>query len=251
MDDADGQFERIKARPAYEQVAEAIERNILTGRLRPGDPVGTESELVKRFGVNRSTVREGIRLLERSGLVTREASRRLAVSVPHYDRLATRMTRALTLSQVTFRELWENSCAYDPGAVLLAVERRTEADLADLRANLALTRADAGRPVDVARHDADFHRLLVRAAHNRVLLLSKEPSSLLVQPTTARIIAGNPAGIPRLIEAHTRIVDAVERQDAAGAQLWVQRHLRDWRKGFDRLGLDIDSPVSEWDGRET
>jgi GntR family transcriptional regulator, transcriptional repressor for pyruvate dehydrogenase complex len=33
------------------------------GALRPGDPVGTESELVKQFGVNRSTVREGIRLL--------------------------------------------------------------------------------------------------------------------------------------------------------------------------------------------
>ncbi|HEY5832150.1 MAG TPA: winged helix-turn-helix domain-containing protein, partial [Hyphomicrobiaceae bacterium] len=54
-------FERIKARPAYELVAEAIERKILAGRLKPGDPVGTESELVKQFGVNRSTVREGIR----------------------------------------------------------------------------------------------------------------------------------------------------------------------------------------------
>ena len=61
--------------------AEAIERKILAGRLKPGDPVGTESELVKQFGVNRSTVREGIRLLEQSGLVSREPSRRLSVAV--------------------------------------------------------------------------------------------------------------------------------------------------------------------------
>ena len=73
-------FERIKSRPAYEMVAEAIERKILAGRLKPGDPVGTESGLVGQFGVNRSTVREGIRLLEQSGLVSREPSRRLSVA---------------------------------------------------------------------------------------------------------------------------------------------------------------------------
>src|SRR5262245_66487324 len=70
-------FERIKALPAYELVADAIERKILGGILRPGDPIGTESELVKQFGVNRSTVREGIRLLEQAGLVARESNRRL------------------------------------------------------------------------------------------------------------------------------------------------------------------------------
>src|SRR4051794_5572763 len=57
-------FPRVNAMPAYQQVAEAIEQQILAGRVRPGDPLGTEAELVKQFGVNRSTVREGIRLLE-------------------------------------------------------------------------------------------------------------------------------------------------------------------------------------------
>ena len=32
-------FDRIKTRPAYEQVAEAIEQTILSGRLRPGEDV--------------------------------------------------------------------------------------------------------------------------------------------------------------------------------------------------------------------
>jgi DNA-binding transcriptional regulator YhcF (GntR family) len=119
-------FERIKPRPAYELVAEAIERKILAGRLKPGDPVGTESELVRQFGVNRSTVREGIRLLEQSGLVSREPSRRLSVAVPHYHRLATRMTRALILQQVTFRELWHASRALEPAAVDQAMDNATE-----------------------------------------------------------------------------------------------------------------------------
>jgi len=138
---AAARFERIKALPAYELVAEAIERKILGGVLRPGDPIGTESELVKQFGVNRSTVREGIRLLEQAGLVARESSRRLLVAVPHYDRLATRMSRALILQQVTFRELWSTSMALEPAVVAQAIEHATPEELDAIDANIAATRA--------------------------------------------------------------------------------------------------------------
>lgn len=236
-------FERIRTRPAYEQVAEAIEQKILAGTLKPGDPIGTESELVQQFGVNRSTVREGIRLLERSGLVARQSSRRLSVAMPHYHKLTTRLTRALILQQVTFRELWHTSCALEPAAMSLAIDNRTDADLAALEENLATTRAGAKKPAVIVECDAEFHKLLGEAAHNRILLLAKEPSSMLVQPTTANIIFRNRSAIPRLIEAHTHMVDALRRRDRDAALLWVDRHLRDWRAGFTRAGLDLDSPV--------
>jgi GntR family transcriptional regulator, transcriptional repressor for pyruvate dehydrogenase complex len=243
MTEVSSTFDRIKARPAYELVAEAIERKIMAGILRPGDPIGTESALVKQFGVNRSTVREGIRLLEQAGLVAREASRRLSVAVPRYHELATRMTRALILQQVTFRELWHTSWALEPAAVELAVEHRTEEDLAAFDANLAKTRKAEPDPVAVAELDAEFHKLIGKAAHNRVLELAKEPSSMLVRPTTALIISSNPGGIPRLIEAHTHILDAVRHRDREQARVWIQRHLRDWKAGFERAGGDMDSPV--------
>ena len=62
MTDLAEKFRRIHSIPAYQLVAEAIENRILAGGIRPGEPIGTEAELVKQFGVNRSTVREGIRL---------------------------------------------------------------------------------------------------------------------------------------------------------------------------------------------
>src|SRR5262245_24546071 len=240
-------FERIKPRPAYELVAEAIERKILAGRLKPGDPVGTESELVRQFGVNRSTVREGIRLLEQSGLVAREPSRRLSVAVPHYHRLATRMTRALILQQVTFRELWHTSRALEPAAVDQAMDNATDEDLALLAANVEGTRRAARDAAAVAELDAGFHKLITQAAHNRVLLLAKEPSSMLVRSVTGFIIARNPRGIPRLVEAHGHILDALTRRDRDKGRLWVDRHLRDWKAGFERAGMDLDSPVDRID----
>src|SRR5437773_5296000 len=72
MTETGEKFDRINAIPAYQLVADAIEREILARRIRPGEPIGTEAQLVKQFGVNRSTVREGIRLLEQSGLIRSE-----------------------------------------------------------------------------------------------------------------------------------------------------------------------------------
>jgi DNA-binding FadR family transcriptional regulator len=243
MAQATARFARIKARPAYELVADAIERKILAGRLKPGEPIGTESELVKQFGVNRSTVREGIRVLEQSGLVTRESGRRLSVAVPHYHRLATRMSRALILQEVTFRELWLTSMALEPAVVEQAIDKATDVDLAAIETNVARTHEVRSSPGAVAKLDDEFHVLLARAAHNRVLQLAKEPSRILVNPTTEFIITRNPPGIARLLEAHSQIFDAIRRRDKAKGRMWVDRHLRDWKAGFELSGRDLDSPV--------
>jgi len=242
-------FERIKTQPAYELVAEAIERKILNGLLRPGDPIGTESQLVKQFGVNRSTVREGIRLLEQSGLVARESSRRLLVAVPHYDRLASRMSRALILQKVTFGELWHTSMALEPAVVSQAIEHATETDLAAVEANIAAMRAAQHDAGIVAALDAEFHGLFAKAARNRVLLLAKEPSSMLVMPTVELILTGNRTGIARVIEAHRNILDAVRSRNRTKALLWVERHLQDWRAGFERTGRTLDTPVTPLNAR--
>lgn len=54
------------------RVAEALERDILTGRLPYGQQLESESELVERFAVSRNTVRKGLELLTTSGLITRK-----------------------------------------------------------------------------------------------------------------------------------------------------------------------------------
>jgi DNA-binding FadR family transcriptional regulator len=43
-----------------------------------------------------------------------------------------------------------------------------------------MTKRAEHHPAQFADLDAEFHRLISRAAHNRVLLLAKEPASMLV-----------------------------------------------------------------------
>jgi GntR family transcriptional regulator, transcriptional repressor for pyruvate dehydrogenase complex len=245
MSDIAERFERISSAPAYLLVAEAIEKEITSGRLRAGEPLGTEAALVKQFGVNRSTVREGIRMLEQAGLVHRDSSRRLTVGVPHYERLASRMTRALVLHEVTFRELWEAALVLDLGAVEHAALRATPERVAELEANIARTEAASGDWAVVVELDTQWHGLVFKAAGNRVLQLAREPAGLLNLPATELILERVDEALPRLIVAHREITDAIRKRDVEGARLWMRRHLQDWRRGFERIGKDLDQPIDQ------
>jgi DNA-binding FadR family transcriptional regulator len=198
---------------------------------------------VKQFGVNRSTVREGIRLLEHDGIIQRQSNRRLAVSLPHYERLASRTTRAMVLHEVTFRELYEAAMALQLATVEGAARRATPAMVAAMQENIERTAQVLGDAAAVAELDSEFHAMIGRASGNRVLQLAREPSDLLVYPTTKLILSKVKEGPPRLLEAHRRMLDAIRRGDVEAGRLWARRHLDDWRKGFERSGNDLDQPI--------
>ncbi|WP_245593476.1 FadR/GntR family transcriptional regulator [Azospirillum halopraeferens] len=240
---ADGLFGRIDHRPAYQRVAEAIEREIMSGRLAPGAPIGTEADLVRQFGVNRSTVREGIRMLEQSGLIQRDGSRRLFASLPRYTKLASRISRALVLHQVTFRELWEATMAIEPMSAELACTHARPEVLDAIAGNLERSRRAVGDPALLAELDTEFHALIGRASGNRVIELSREPLGLLFQPTSHMLAEEVPVAPARMIEAHTRVFEAIRAGDVAEAGAWMRRHVHDFRRGFERLGKDLEQPV--------
>lgn len=236
-------FERINVAPAYQLVAEAIEREILAGRIQPGDQIGTEADLVRQFGVNRSTVREGIRLLEQSGLIRRGSSRRLFASVPRYNRLASRISRALVLHEVTFRELWETTMVLEVASIRLAAERASAEQIDALSDNVRRTAESLEDAHALSELDTEFHVLIAEASGNRVLKLSREPTSLLIQPTTEMLFVKVSVAAQRLLDAHRHLVDAIAARDPDGAETWMRRHVIDWRKGFEQAGKDLDHPV--------
>ncbi|WP_404385459.1 FadR/GntR family transcriptional regulator [Caenispirillum salinarum] len=239
-------FERLDVPPAYQLVFQAIETEIVEGRLNAGDRLPTETAMARQFGVNRSTVREGIRLLEQSGLVRREAGRRLHVSLPHTRELAPRVSRAMIMQRVTFRELWEVAMALEPAAAALAAVRITDSALTRLEENVEATRQAVAAGDPVVPLDVEFHALIAEAAGNKALLLCREPMSLLFYPAirvlftkseTGRIAQG------RLIKAHEILLDALRGRDEVTARDWMTRHIVDFKRGYAVRGLDMDAAV--------
>jgi DNA-binding FadR family transcriptional regulator len=201
----------------------------------------TETALAEQFGVNRSTIREGIRLLEQSGLLDRDG-KRLIVTLPHYMDLASRASRALVMHQVTFRELWEASMASEPLIAALAAERVTADILTEMARNVAEAATATERLDDFIALDIAFHDLIAKAAGNRVLMLAREPIGLLFKPAGETILP-RLGTHRRVVDAHRAILDAISRGDRAEAQRWMDRHMADFRRGYEAAGADLDSPL--------
>ena len=123
-------FAPLDDQPAYRQIAKLIEQRIVGRVLRAGDPLPSESDLARQFGVNRSTVREAIRELETQGLLGRgRGEKRLRVTAPSPMHVSSGVSRALALNDVTYLELWEAMMAIEPAAAQYAATRRTAAQL--------------------------------------------------------------------------------------------------------------------------
>ena len=243
------QFRSLARQPAYRAVSSVMEQHILSGELKPGTPLPSEQELAAQFGVNRSTIRESIRVLEQEGLLERHQGRRLFVVLPGLFDLAPRALRSLILHQVTFEELWEVAIVVEPEASRLAARRADAADLREIDENLAAAAETVGGKTDAARirrHwelDAAFHALIARASKNRSLMMSRESFSLLYKPLATRLQQVLPQSAARNLHAHRQIAAAVHARDEQGAHEWTRKHLVDFRKGFLQAHLPMDAPA--------
>ena len=76
-------------RAVYKQIADHLREAISRGRLKEGDQLPSEAQLMGHYGVARMTIRSALRLLEAEGLITAEHGRGVYVRArPPVRRLA-------------------------------------------------------------------------------------------------------------------------------------------------------------------
>jgi len=225
-------------------------------QLRPGDALQTETELATQFGVNRSTVREGIRHLEQTGLVERRG-KKLIVTRPSSGQVGDQVSRALVVHDVTFQELWEVKLALEPLAASLAAKNADPEMLQRLEESFNRCRDayEAGR--HMARLVSDFHALIAEASGNSALVMAREPMGQLFY--TAYVALADRTFVRKgdtseygdyawesgdhLLKAHQIILDAIRAGDGEKAAEWMHKHVVGFRAGYVRVGLSVDDPV--------
>jgi GntR family transcriptional regulator, transcriptional repressor for pyruvate dehydrogenase complex len=236
-------FQPLDDHPAYRQIADLIEQRIVGRSLRTGDALPSELDLARQFGVNRSTVREAIRALETQGLLGRgRGKKRLCVTRPEPRRISSGVSRALALHDVTFLELWEAMMAIEPAAAEYAAARRSAAQLQALvRAAARFKRAAADTEAGVAAV-VGFFTAVAAASGNQVLALSQAPLNLLLAPELTRIIDRVPQARARIQEAQAKITAAIRQRRSDTARAWMEKHIRDFKRGHELKKGVIDEP---------
>lgn len=230
---------------AYQVVQQALEQAIITGDFAPGEQLPTETELAEKFGVTRHTVREAMRVVEQSGLVEREAGRRLHVVRPSHDALALVTSRALLMQRVTLRELWEIGTQIEMFSIDVAMSR-LKPELAEVLAeNVDKMEKAVKAGQTITDLDMEFHWLIAKATENRAFHLSREAIAQLFFPALEQLyfLPKTKKESPRrVLEAHKYILDAIKAEDAEVARHWMAEHMADFPRSFKLAGLDIGMP---------
>jgi len=192
-----------------EQVKELILARILSGEYQPGQRL-VETRIAQELGTSQAPVREALRDLELL---------RFVESVPF------RGARVRAVSEEELAEIYPVRAAIEEVAAREAARRMTAKLSRALEAELLAMRG-AAEDDDLhsqVEHDAHFHRLIVEASGNSILI--DVWRSLRVEART--LITALRAGIDNreIVEMHVPVLEALRGGDPDRAGRALRRHV--------------------------
>jgi GntR family transcriptional regulator, transcriptional repressor for pyruvate dehydrogenase complex len=132
-------FQEVKTRRVFEEICEQIRKRLASGVLKPGDKLPAERDLAVEFKVSRPAVREALRTLEISGVVSLQKGVKGGAFIR--DGNPALLTQSLQdlmfLGRVSLAGLAEARRLINGMVIELACERATEEDFAAIERNIA------------------------------------------------------------------------------------------------------------------
>lgn len=206
-------------------LARRIKREIIEQGWPVGEVLGSEDDLLARYGVGRPVLRQAVRLLEHQSVATmrRGPGGGLVVVEPDADFVTEGIALYLQYRDVAPHLVFETRTALELACVQTATERLTEAGIAELRA--MLEREESASTDEAVVHAQDFHAAIAALTGNAAMelfvrslgRLTRERSHLPEHPEQQ-------AADVRV--AHRRIAEAMISGDVGLARHRMQRHLQ-------------------------
>jgi DNA-binding FadR family transcriptional regulator len=231
------QIRRSEHLPA--RIAGQIGREILEGRIAPGEKLPTEHLLAKTFGVSRSVVREAIAQLRNEGLVeTRQGVGAFATEFG--QRQSLRIEQGDLTDREAFKNLYQLRMPLEIEAAGLAALHHAADDLARLDETLEqMTGAEKWTEQGIVA-DLAFHRVVATATQNEYFPLFigfiAERISLAIKAARAKAVLEEIVEVT--IAEHVAIRDAIVSRDPAKARDAMRQHLI---KAAGRLDLTLET----------
>lgn len=221
-------FRPVRTKKVYEEIVHQIKLAIEEGKLRSGDKLLSERELSEQFNVSRASVREALSALEMMGIIAIQPGEGSYVRHLPSESMLELLAASVRTEAVDILHLLEMRKIIEIETAALAAVRATAADLEELRQSLQQMQDEVAAGGHAEDIDAKFHYILVRAAHNPVLLK--------VAQTISQLLTSNYRSlrlalflIPKMSEifyqAHNEIFHAVSAKNPRLAREKMREHL--------------------------
>jgi len=235
-----GMFVPVRSKRTFEDVSSQIKKLILNGVLQPGDKLPPEGELGEQLNVGRQTVREALRILELSGLIS--VQKGFGGGSVVRDNILTKtsglLLDAFQMQKISINEFTTARLLIEKGILSEAVDHATDEDIRDLRRNVGESKDLIAKGALVTDLNFEFHSLLARASKNTVYILFERTINAILLDLRRRS-AKNFVIDQNAVRAHEQILDALVRKDRERAISLLEKHIlvisRFYRRGENAL----------------
>lgn len=231
------------------QVAGRLRHEIISGRLKEGDHLPSETELVELFNVSRPIIRESLRVLEAEQLIFLGRGGRNGAEVlrPSVARAAEYAASVLIAEQATFGNLHEVRRYLEPpiaGVLALRNDMEAVAQLHEVVRDEEQA-AEAGNFARATLGVNKFHETLITGSQNPTLVLLVHILKRITDGTYSKILVRdaerNPEAFAKnmalTIKGQRKLIKLIEQGDGAGAEAFWTRYMEQAQQFNDRTGL--------------
>jgi GntR family transcriptional repressor for pyruvate dehydrogenase complex len=216
---------------AWRLVLEHVERDLLDGRIGPGDRLASERDLAADLGVGRSSVREALRVLEVMGLIRTATgsgpqSGAIVIATPTGG-MSTLLRLQVAAHGFPLGDVVQTRLLLED-AVVTALAAQADRDITTAHAALAAMDTADLTPAEFLALDAQLHLALAEASGNSVVAAMMAGLRTAIESYVQEGAAAIPdwdSMAALLRKEHHAIVDAIDAGDADAARSLVRAHI--------------------------
>lgn len=190
------------------QIRDQLLERIMAGSLQPGDRL-IELRIASEFSTSQAPVREALRELEALGVI---------------ETAPNKGARVRTITNSELRQLYDVRAQLESYATLLVCQNaapvKAKLDEAVRSMKRAARNSDS---MEFANHNSQFHRIIIEASGNRILLELWE--TLNVQSRTMTNVRRSRRNLMQLADSHLPIIESIAAGDADEATALAKAHV--------------------------
>lgn len=221
-----------------DSVVEQIKNLILNEVIKPGDKIPTEVALMDQLGVGRNSVREATKMLVALGVLVVKRGQGTFVATKVEPTFFDPFIFSLLIEPKSNHDLYELRVMYDSMVAFTVLNNGTQVEFDELKANVDLVEAQykEGKHLDdidfFVDQDMAFHRILLRATHNPLIIRMGE-GILGLFPRYIKKSISQENGVKRSIENHRTILRTLNTKDIKRIVLSIEQTLEEWKQNWE------------------
>jgi len=217
-------FDQLDKTTFPQQVSDQVRGLIAESHLRAGDRLPSERAMADQFGVSRSSIREGIKLLAAQGLVEIRTGDGIYVTDDLENSVLQPLTWAIGMMDVAYDVFFEARMILEPALAALAAIRATEKDMEKMQVTINHLEESLGNAESVVKADMDFHLVIANSIRNQILCEFIVGLQRLLRP----FLAKKPLdleGQKLALNEHIKIFEAIKNGDANAARIAMRKSI--------------------------